>query len=51
MRLQKNDLSKNNLQKNNRGDSPLSDTRKFSLLTQIPVLIQTSNPTELLQDK
>ena len=40
-------LQKNKLQKNNPGNSPLSDTRKFSLLMQKPVLIQTSNSKEL----
>ena len=34
------------LHKNNRGNSPLSDTRKFSLLMQKPVLVETSNSNE-----
>ena len=41
--LQKNSSQKNKLQKNHQGNSPLSDTRKFSLLMEKPTLIQTLN--------
>lgn len=40
-------LQKNDFPKNNRGNSPLSDTRKFSLLMEKPILIETSNPNIL----